>query len=82
MEEKFIEQALKESVRKLVSDKIEQEIAQKINKFKKELEDRKDQYIAEVMKGIRIYHERDIDSMQMNYKIIFENVVRLEKGDK
>lgn len=79
MEEKFIEQILKDSVEKIVSEKIEQEIASKIQTFKRELEDRKDQYIAEVMKGIRIIHERDMMSMGINYKIIFENVVRLEK---
>lgn len=78
-EEKFIEQMLKDSVEKLVSEKIEQEIASKIQKFKRELEDKKDQYIAEVMKGIRIYHEKDMLSNGMNYKIMFENVVRLEK---
>lgn len=79
MEEKFIEKAIKDSLEKLISEKIEQEIAEKIKDFKKELEDRKDQYIAEIMKGIRIIHEREHNSMQMNYKIIFENVFRLEK---
>lgn len=78
MEERFIEQAIKDSVERLVSEKIEQEIANKIQTFKRELEDRKDQYIAEVMKGIRIYSSRDIETNGMNYKIIFENVVRLE----
>ena len=79
MEERFIEQALKESVEKLVSANIQAEIDEKVNKFREELEFRKDRYIAEVMKGIRIYHERDMMSNGMNYKIIFENVVRLEK---
>ena len=53
-----------------------------VNEFKRELEDRKDNYIAEVMKGIRIYHERDFGSMGVNYKILFENVYRTEKVEE
>jgi len=34
---------------------------------------------AEIMKGIRVYHERDNMSMGINYKIIFENIYRIEK---
>ena len=79
MEERFIAQILKDSVERLVSEKIDQEIAHKIQEFKRELENNKDQYIAEVMKGIRILHNQEPMNMQMNYKIIFENVVRLEK---
>lgn len=79
MEERFIEQALKDSVEKLVSANIQIEIDEKVKKFREELEFRKDRYIAEVMKGIRILHEKDTISNGMNYKIIFENVVRLEK---
>ena len=81
MEERFLGQILNDSVQKLVSEKIEQEIAKKVDAFKRELEDNKDRYIAEVMKGIRILHEREYGSMQMNYKIIFENIVKLEKDD-
>lgn len=79
MEENFIENGIKISVKQIVSEKIQQEIDKKVESFKRELEDRKDNYISEVMKGIRIYHERDERSLGINYKIIFENVVRLEK---
>lgn len=79
MEERFIEQALKDSVEKLVSANIQVEIDEKVKKFREELEYRKDKYMAEVMKGIRIYHEREPLSMSMNYKIIFENIVKVEK---
>lgn len=78
MEENFIENGIKISVKQIVSEKIQQEIDKKVESFKRELEDRKDNYISEVMKGIRIYHERDERSLGINYKIIFENVVRLE----
>ena len=79
MEEKFIENGIKISVKEIVRAKIDEEIEKKVEQFKRELEDRKDNYIAEVMKGIRIYHERDLGSMGMNYKIIFENITKLEK---
>ena len=79
MEEKFIENGIKISVKQIVRDKIDKEIDEEVEQFRRKLEDRKDDYIAEVMKGIRIYHERDFGSMGMNYKIIFENITKLEK---
>ena len=74
-----LEEILKKDMKSIVSKKIDEEIEQKVNNFKKELEDRKDNYIAEIMKGIRVYHERDTMSMGINYKIIFENIYRIEK---
>lgn len=74
-----LEEILKKNIKSIVSEKINEEIEQKVNNFKKELEDRKDNYIAEIMKGIRVYHERDIMSRGINYKIIFENIYRIEK---
>lgn len=82
MEEKFIENGIKISVKEIVRAKIDEEIEKKVEQFKRELEDRKDNYIAEVMKGIRIYHERDFGSMGVNYKILFENVYRTEKVEE
>ena len=82
MEEKFIENGIKISVKEIVRAKIDEEIEKKVEQFKRELEDRKDNYIAEVMKGIKIYHERDIGSMGVNYKILFENVYRTEKVEE
>lgn len=78
MEEQFIEEILKKNMKAIISEKIDNEIKQKVENFRIELEDRKDNYIAEVMKGIRIYQERDRDSMAINYKIIFENIYRIE----
>ncbi len=79
MGEEFIENGIKLSVKQIVSETIQQAIDEKVEKFKRELEDRKDNYIAEVMRGIRIYHERDMKSEGINYRIVFENVYRLEK---
>ena len=79
MEERFVENAIKDAVEKLVSERIEQEIASKVQEFKRKLEDNKDQYAAEIMKGIRILHSHDYETMHTTYKIIFENVVRVKK---
>lgn len=81
MKEVFIENAIKDSVEKLVSANIENAIEEKVKKFREELEYNKDRYIAEVMKGIRIYHEREIGTNTMNYKITFENITVLKKED-
>ena len=81
MEEKFIEDMIKKSVESIIYEKVEQEIKEEIKRFEQKLEDRKDQYIAEMMKGIRIYHERDVGSLGINYRIVFENVNRKEKNN-
>lgn len=79
MEEKFIEETLKLSLKLIITEKVEQEIKEKVEAFARELEDRKDNYIAEIMKGIRINHERDQIRNGINYRIIFENVVRIKQ---
>lgn len=79
MEEKFLEDMLKRSVEQLIRENINKRIDEKVEEFKRELEDNKEQYIAEIMKGIKIIHNRDHEAWGVNYKIIFENVVRMEK---
>ena len=79
MGEEFIENGIKLSIKQIVSESIQQEIDKKVENFKRELEDRKDNYISEVMKRIRIYHEREMQGMGINYRIIFENITRLER---
>lgn len=79
MEEKFIEHGIKCSLKQIITDKVNKEIEEEVEKFRRKLEDRKDNYISEIMKGIRIYHERDMGSLGVNYKIVFENVYRVEK---
>ena len=79
MKEEFIENAIKDSVEKLVSANIENAIEEKVKEFREELEYNKDRYLAEVMKGIRIYHEQEIGTRTMNYMITFENVTILKK---
>lgn len=42
MEEKFIENGIKITVKEIVRSKIDEEINEKVEKFRRELEDRKD----------------------------------------
>lgn len=78
MEENYIEFALKNSVEQLVKANIQTEIEEMVQQFERRLLARKDDYIAEVMKGIRIMHEKNPDTNSVNYKIIFENIQRVE----
>lgn len=75
--EEHLEEILKNEVKKYISKKLDLEIEEKMSKFYKELTYRKDDYIAEIMKGIRIFHEREQGSLTTNYKIIFENKIEL-----
>jgi hypothetical protein len=77
-----IEEILKNEVKQNIEVKIDKLIEDEINDFTKQLLRRKDDYIAEIMKGIRILHERDHFMNTINYKIIFENITYLEsKGE-
>ena len=80
MENEFIENGIRLSVKELIKDKIDKEMEQKVEKFRRSLEDRKDEYISEIMRGIRIVHEINDIEHCVNYKIIFENVYRIEGG--
>lgn len=66
-------EAIKREVEKLISESIDKEIEDRVIAFHKELTERKDQYIAEVMKGIRIAHEYNPETMNMDYRIMFIN---------
>lgn len=76
MEERYLESILKQEVERLVKINIENEIKEKVTQFERDLLDRKDKYTADVMKGIRILHERNMEGM--TYKIIFENTQKIE----
>ena len=75
----YIEKCLKDSLRNIIANSVDEEIDKKVKEFQNQLVDRRDQYIAEIMKGIRILHSQNIEDKSMNYKIIFENVTRIEK---
>lgn len=78
--EDLIEFQIKTNVECLIRETVNNEIDKKVEEIRKQLEDRKDKYIAEVMKGIRIVHERDVGSLGVNYKIVFENIYKIEQN--
>lgn len=77
-----IEEILKNAIKENIEVKIDQLIEYEINNFTKQLLRRKDDYIAEIMKAIRISEEQIAGTMQNHYIITFENKVFLEsKGE-
>lgn len=77
-----IEEILKNAVKENIKVKIDKLIEDEINDFTKQLLRRKDDYIAEIMKAIRISEEQIAGNMQNHYIITFENKVFLEsKGE-
>lgn len=75
-----IEEILKNAVKENIGAKIDELIEDEINDFTKQLLRRKDDYIAEIMKAIRIAEERDIGTMQNHYVITFVNEVNIKEG--
>ena len=71
---KYIEEYLKNSLKNIISISVDNEIEKKVREFENQLIDRRNQYIAEIMKGIQIIQEQDTMLNCMNYKIIFENI--------
>ena len=74
----IIDKYLKDSLKKIITDKVDEEIEKKADEFKRQLVDRKNQYISEIMKGIQIIYEQNPMDLSMNYKITFENITRIE----
>lgn len=74
----IIDKYLKDSLKKIITDKVDEEIEKKADEFKRQLVDRKNQYISEILKGIQILYKQNFVENSMNYKIIFENITRIE----
>lgn len=72
---------IKREVERQISERLDEEIAERTIAFHKELTDRKDQYIAEVMKGIRIAHEYNPKNMYMDYRIMFINRYEVKRKE-
>lgn len=70
---------IKRTVEENIRETVEEEINKEVENFRQKLEDRKERYITEIMNGIAIYHQQNIESMSMDYKIIFENRWRIDK---
>ena len=76
---------IEETIKRAVQVKIEEEIniliETETKRFHDILVNHKDDYIGEIMKGIRIFHELEPETLGMNYKIVFENIVKVKVDD-
>lgn len=74
-----IETMLKKNLEQIANDEIDEMIRKEVEEFKYKLLSKKDTYIAELMKSIRIFSEqKTIDNMP-RYLITIENTYRIEK---
>lgn len=73
------EKTMKKQLEQIVGNEIDELIHDEINKIHRELCSRKDKYIAELMKSIRIYAQQESIDHIPRYAIIIENTYRIEK---
>ena len=72
------ETIMKKQIEQIANDEIEKMIREKVNQFNRELLSKKDNYIAELMKSIRIYIEQQpIDNIP-RILITVENTYKIE----
>lgn len=72
--ETYIEEYLKNSLKNIISMSVDNEIEKKVREFENQLIDKRNEYIAEIMKAIQITHRNDPMLNCMDYKITFENI--------
>ena len=72
------ETIMKKQIEQFANEEIDNLIHEEVNKFYRELSLKKDTYIAELMKSIRIYSEyQTIDNIP-RYLITVENTYKIE----
>lgn len=72
------ETIMKKQIEQIASDEIEKMIREKVNQFNRELLSKKENYIAELMKNIRIYNEQKTIDNIPRYLITIENTYKIE----
>lgn len=72
------EAIMKKQIEQIASDEIEKMIREKVNQFNRELLSKKENYIAELMKSIRIYSEQKTIDNIPRYLITIENTYKIE----
>ena len=72
------ETIMKKQIEQIANDEIEKMIREKVNQFNRELLSKKDDYIAELMKCIRIFSEQQIIDNIPRYLITVENTYKIE----
>lgn len=73
------ETIMKKQIEQIANDEIEKMIREKVNQFNRELLSKKDNYITELMKSIRIFSEQQTIDNIPRYLITIENTYRIEK---
>lgn len=76
------ETIMKKQLEQIVGNGIDELIHDEINKIYRELCSRKDKYIAELMKSIRIYSQQECIDGVPRYLITVENIYKTKGGDK
>ena len=73
------ETIMKKHIEQIDNDEIDKLINEKIDEFRYELLSKKERYIAELMKSIRIFSEQQTIDHIPRYLITIENTYRIEK---
>lgn len=69
---------MKKQIEQIADEKIEKKIREKVNEFNRQLLSEKENYIAELMKSIRIYSEQQTIDNIPRYLITVENTYKIE----
>lgn len=72
------ETIMKKQIEQIANDEIEKMIREKVNQFNRELLSKKENYIIELMKSIRIYSEQQTIDKIPRYLITIENTYKIE----
>ena len=73
---------MKKQIEQIADEEIEKMIREKVNQFNRELLSKKDNYIAELMKSIRIYTQQESIDYIPSYRIVIENIYKLKEEDE
>lgn len=76
------EKIMKEQLKQVVSNEIDKLIHDEVDKFYRKLSFKKDEYIAELMKSIRIYTQQESIDYIPSYRIVIENIYKLKEEDE
>ena len=73
---------MKKQIEQIADEKIEKLIEEKVNELNRQLLSEKENYIAELMKSIRIYNETQTIDNIPRYVITIENTYKIENEIK
>lgn len=72
------ETIMKKQIEQIANDEIDKLINEKVDKFHSELLSKKDEYVTELMKMIRIFSEQQTIDHIPRYLITVENTYKIE----